>query len=174
MPNDPKYNWVYKELVKSPEDVSGALAYVLYKNAKIEYIESLGKQQIQPPSDAQLAEFHRVTNLPDTLSGYRERADLLLESFLDNVLAAQLAVFKAEMRTDAVIQAAKPSFLKGVVQNIVAGFVTTLITFGFVIGAWMYDEGPMKILTGAIKRMIEPETQASTVQGTPQPSEQKK
>lgn len=27
--------------------------------------------------------------------------------------------------------------------------VTTLITFGFVLGAWMWTEGPTKILSGA-------------------------
>lgn len=164
MANDPQYNWVYKELVKGSEDVSGALAYVLYKNAKIAYIESVVKEKSQQPSDADLAEFHRITNLPDTLNGYRERADALLESFLDNVLAEQLAVFKAELRTDAVINSVRPNFWTGVKQNIVAGIVSTLITFGFVLGAWMYTEGPAKILTGAANKMIGSDTQTSTTQ----------
>lgn len=176
MPNDPQYNWVYKELVKSSEDVSGALAYVLYKNAKIAYIENFLDDKGRAPSDAELAEFHRVTNLPDTLNGYRERADSLLQSFLDNVLAEQLAAFREELRSDAVIdavktniEAVKTSFAKGVGQNIVAGLVTTLFTFGFVLGAWMFNEGPMNILIGAAKKMIGPETQESTSQSPPQP-----
>jgi hypothetical protein len=195
MPNDPQYNWVYKELVKSSEDVSGALAYVLYKNAKIAYIENFLDEKGRAPSDAELAEFHRVTNLPDTLNGYRERADSLLQSFLDNVLAEQLAAFREELRSDAVIDAVKTnidavktnidsvktnidavktSFWNGVRQNIVAGLATTFFTFGFVLAAWMFSEGPMKILIGAANKMFGSEIQESTSQGTPQPTVPKK
>lgn len=38
------YNFVFKELVKDRDDVRGALAYVLYKNEKVEYIENYAKQ----------------------------------------------------------------------------------------------------------------------------------
>ena len=36
-----QYNWVYKELVQGPDDVVGALAYVLYKQQKIAFIEQI-------------------------------------------------------------------------------------------------------------------------------------
>ncbi len=164
MTNDPQYNWVYKELVKGSDDVRGALAYVLYKNSKIAYIDSFLSSNSRQPNAAELAEFHRMTSLSETLEGYRERADVLLETFLDNVLAEQLAAFKAEIRFDAAINAVKPSFKSGVWQNIVAGLVTTMITFGFVLCAWMYSEGPTKILTGAAYKMFGTDVQASGTQ----------
>ena len=45
MANDPNYNWIYKALVKDSNDVHGAVAYVLYKNEKIAYIEDFGNQR---------------------------------------------------------------------------------------------------------------------------------
>jgi hypothetical protein len=160
MADDPQYNWIYKELVKGPDDVSGALAYVLYKTDKIAYIESFAKAHDgRQPNDDDLTEFRRMTNLEGALGVYRDRADTLLESFLDNALTEQLAIFKAELRTDAVINAVKPSFKSGVMQNIVAGIFTTLIAFGFVLGAWIYNEGPSKIIIGAANKMLGTETQ---------------
>lgn len=181
MADDPKYNWIYKALVKGPDDVSGALAYGLYKTDKIAYIESFAKEKGHQPDASELAEFHRMTNLPGALDAYRERADALLETFLDNMLTEQLAVLKSEMRLDVainsvktevggikaalrvdeVIQAVKPKFMSGVWQNIVAGLVTTFITFGFVLGAWMYNEGPSKILSGAANRFLGTDAQAA-------------
>ena len=192
MANDPQYSWVYKELVDGSDDVRGALAYVLYKNAKIAYIENFAKANGKQPSEAELTEFHRMTSLSETLEGYRERADVLLEAFLDNVLAEQLALFKADMRfdeavnniksevggikselrVDEVIRAIKPKFMTGVWQNIVAGLVTTLITFGFVLGAWMYNEGPAKIMAGAANKMLGTDAQAAPpLQSVSQPQQ---
>lgn len=154
MADDPRYNWIYKELVKGPNDVSGALAYVLYKNDKIAYIESFAKEHERQPERDDLKEFTRMTNLPGALDAYRERADFLLEGFLDNVLAEQLTQLRQQVHDDAVVNAVKRSWLRGVSENLVAGLVTSLITFGFILAVWMYNEGPAKILTGVAKKML--------------------
>jgi hypothetical protein len=148
------YNWIFKELVKGPDDVSGALAYVLYKNEKVAYIERFTADQGRDPTEADLAEFHRMTNLPGRLDAYRSQADDLLETFLDNVLTTELLTYKQEVKDDATVKAVKTSFVSGVVQNVVAGLFTTLMTFGAVLAVWMYSEGPENILKGAYQRYM--------------------
>ncbi len=92
MANDPNYNWIYKALVNGPNDVHGAVAYVLYKNEKIAYIEHFVKEKGHQPDSNDLAEFHRMTNLPGRLESYREQADRLLEEFLEAMLATRIQV----------------------------------------------------------------------------------
>lgn len=92
MANDPNYNWIYKALVNGPNDVHGAVAYVLYKNEKIAYIEHFAKEKDRQPDSNDLAEFHRMTNLPGRLESYREQADRLLEEFLEAMLATRIQV----------------------------------------------------------------------------------
>lgn len=161
---------IFYALVEGPDDVSGALAYVLYKNEKTAYITRFAEDHGREPSDTDLAEFHRMTNLPDRLEAYRNRADALLETFLENALATELLTYKQDIKNDATvkaveqmhraqaaageatIRAVKTSFWSGVGQNITAGIVTTLMTFGFVMAAWMYDEGAGNILKRAFDR----------------------
>ncbi|MFZ4625483.1 MAG: hypothetical protein ACOYNF_14765, partial [Rhodoferax sp.] len=62
--------------------------------------------------------------------------------------------FTQQLRDDAILKQVRPSFKQGVYQNVVAGLVTTLMAFGLILGAWMYSEGPGKILTGAAAKFI--------------------
>jgi hypothetical protein len=164
MAEDPKYNWIYKALVKGPDDVSGALAYGLYKADKIAYIESFAKEKGHQPDTSELAEFHRMTNLPGALDTYRERADALLETFLDNMLTEQLDTYRTQVRDDAMVKAMTRGFWPGVWQNVVAGLFATLMTFGFVLAVWMYNEGPSKILSGAANKFLGTDAAASPAQ----------
>ncbi len=156
------YNFIYKKLVKSPNDVVGALAYGLYKEEKIAYITEFRAANDRDPVDADLLEFHRMTNVQQRIDAYRLQAEGLLQEFLDDVLGAELVEQQKSIRQDAMIRTmgehnrvllaamrGKFAFSKGVVQNIIAGLVTTGITFGFVLAAWMWHEGPDRILAGA-------------------------
>lgn len=165
MSDDPKYNWIYKKLVTDHNDVLGALAYVLYKEQKIRYIEKFVADEGHQPDDNDFEEFHRITNLDDSLVGYQERADVLLEKFLDNTLAEQLRELSKQMHDDAVVRAVQSGFWQGVGQNVVAGLVTMLMTFGLILAAWMYSVGPDKILSGAAKKYLS--TDADKPEQTP-------
>ncbi|QQX86684.1 hypothetical protein JJQ59_28405 [Cupriavidus necator] len=95
------YNWVYRELVGGSEDVCGALAYALYKQQKIAYIEEFVRSNHRQPTDAELQEFHRVTCLPVTLQSYSERAENLLNVFL------QVALEEKARETEEKLKAAQ-------------------------------------------------------------------
>lgn len=159
------YNYIFKELVKGPNDVSGALAYVLYKNEKVAYIEKFTKDQGHEPTEAELAEFHRMTNLPGRIEAYRTQAEDLLNTFMNNAVGAELRNYQQEIKDDAIVKAVKPAFWSGVLQNVVAGVFATLITFGFVMGVWMYSEGPSKIMKNGVDKYLGSE---STTPASPQ------
>lgn len=166
------YNYIYKKLVQSPNDVVGALAYGLYKEEKIAYLTEFKTANNRDPEDADLLEFHRLTNLQQRIDAYKLQAEGLLQEFLDDVLAEQLLVQEQQLQSELLSKKVdhlttlvttrandlrdevqrKQKFWVGVRQNIVAGLATTLLTFGFVLAAWMWAEGPTKILKGAWDR----------------------
>lgn len=161
MSQDPRYNWVYKELVTSQHDARGALAYVLYKQEKVAFIEDFVSRHQRPPNEADMAPFHAMTRLPHRLDAYRDQADNLLEEFLDNVLTNRLNDFTAKVRDDAIVKAVQTSWWRGVAENVVAGLVTTLITFFALLGMLVYTEGADKIFANALTKFNN-ETPAST------------
>lgn len=141
------YNHIYKTLVKGPDDIVGALAYALYKEEKLQFITDFEQTHKREPTDEELACFHQTSNLPARLASYQDRAQGLLEDFMDDVLATELIEQQQAIKDDAVIQAInqKYGFWRGVGQNVVAGFLATAITLGVTLGAFLYSEGPSRI-----------------------------
>lgn len=141
------YNYIYKTLVKGPDDIVGALAYALYKEEKLQFITEFEEKNSREPSDEELACFHQTSNLPARLISYQGRAQGLLEDFLDDVLASELIQQQQAIKDDAVVKAInqKFGFFRGVGQNVVAGFIATAITLGITLGAFLYSEGPARI-----------------------------
>lgn len=76
------YNWIYRELVESENDLVGAIAYSLYKRHKIEYINQCESETGNPPTNEQMAEFYRFSSSPTSLAGYRHKAEMILSSLL--------------------------------------------------------------------------------------------
>ena len=99
-----QYNWVYKELVQGPDDVVGALAYVLYKQQKIAFIEQIQQECKREPNEQELQSFHTISLLPDTLKSYQERAEALADQFLEVVLTAKLQQSEADIRQSVTLQ----------------------------------------------------------------------
>lgn len=150
---DPRYNWVYKELVANEGDVTGALAYVLYKQEKIAFIADFVSKNQRQPDDTDLAPFHAMTRLSQRLDAYRVSAELLMEVFLDNVLAEKLNEFTTNVRDDAIVKAVKTSWLRGVFENVVASVFTTALTFLALLCMLVYTEGPAKIFGNALAKL---------------------
>ncbi|UYY88127.1 hypothetical protein [Alcaligenes sp. SMD-FA] len=150
------YNFIYRQLVKAPNDVVGALAYALYKHEKVEYIAKFKQQHNNAdPSDKELAHFHLTSTTEARIGSYQQSAEALLNNFLTEVLTEAIEHHQEQVEQSMYMRAlrrakvdigkqidSKHSFLRGVWQNVIAGFVTTLITFGIILGAWMMTVGP--------------------------------
>jgi hypothetical protein len=97
------YNWVYRKLVQGPDDVVGALAYVLYKQQKIAFIEQIQRDQQREPNEQELQSFHTISALPETLASYQQRAEALADQFLEIALAARLQQAETEIRQSTTL-----------------------------------------------------------------------
>lgn len=109
-----QYNWVYKELVQGPNDVVGALAYLLYKQQKIAFLEKIQADHNREPTPEELGSFHTYTRLEETLQGFKDRAEALADEFLEVALSTKLQQAETLIRhsvTTEEVRAAKESIL---------------------------------------------------------------
>lgn len=170
-----EYNFLYKRLVQGPNDVAGALAYALYKAEKVAYIAECERKNGGPATDEDLQAFHLITNTSVRIEAYQNQAQELVRQFLTDILAQQLAQDRLELRQEYLAVAVddlkehakatrqdllsalaeKNSMWRGVWQNVIAGLVTMLLTFGFVLAVWMWEVGPNQILFGAWQKYIQ-------------------
>ena len=146
------YNWVYKELVKDENDLTGAIAYSLYKRQKIEYINQCTEETGKPPTDEQLAEFHRISSSTTSLEGYRLKADMLMsgllqfatESIIDDLQNQNKEVIYKELQTllspiETEI-AKKKSFKAMALEAMISvfGTIIVIILVGFLLKGYQW------------------------------------
>lgn len=87
---DKKYNFIYRKLVQDRDDIVGHVAYSLYKENKIQFIENFKKEHggIEP-GDKDFEAFHKISCLPDNINNYKRSAVELLRSFMNELLAEE-------------------------------------------------------------------------------------
>lgn len=85
------YNFIYKQIVESEDDIIGHIAYSLYKSNKIEFIEQFKEEhEGREPEDADFETFHRTTCLERSVKGYKEMANGILQRFMTVALEEQV------------------------------------------------------------------------------------
>lgn len=70
------YNFIYEKLVQGPDDLTGLVAYGLYKREKIEFIEQI-RAEGNEATDEQVRDFHRASNTQTRLQSYRTESEWL-------------------------------------------------------------------------------------------------
>ena len=138
------YSDVYDRLVHDDRDITGQVAYGIYKKSKREFIRKkqaeLGVTIIH---DDVVEEFY--ANQTDyTLELYRKHAQLLTREFIDETTREEVAKERQLLEQEhsraykKLADAVKPSFWSGVLQGIVASFLFVLA--GYIIlkmnGSW--------------------------------------
>jgi len=76
------YNRIYEKLVKSPDDVAGALAYCFYKEHKKDYCDFIRSKEGREPTETDLDRFHVMSCVPSAIGQYRERGELFVDVFI--------------------------------------------------------------------------------------------
>lgn len=144
------YNYIYEKLVQGPEDLTGLVAYGLYKREKIEFIERL-RADGQEVSDEQIQDFHHASNTGTRLQSYRDQAEKLLHAVIVNVIEEQAGDIQEQYESElakananhartvsdlATKLADSQKFWPGVWQNVVssliAAIVVALIVFAII------------------------------------------
>lgn len=131
---------VFSELVESPDDFLGMLAYSLYKRHKIEWL------QTHPQDDHQA--FKKVACTPQQIGMYRSQAEQMAKNFIDvsleqlgeemrNTISEGEVMSRLNQMQPALadkIDNLKPGFLKSFGNHLLGGFASALVAillFGF-------------------------------------------
>lgn len=73
------YNTIYEKLTADPNDLVGALAYIIYKKQKVEFCKN---HPGGAPGRAELDNFHNIASLQTSIDSYRAQAEALAQAFL--------------------------------------------------------------------------------------------
>lgn len=82
-----KYNYIYSLLVEGRADIIGHIAYALYKEDKISFIEKFKEEhEDMEPTEADLEQFNNFSSTQSQLDKYKLVSTAILQTFLDNSL----------------------------------------------------------------------------------------
>lgn len=127
----------YAALVKADADMTGHVAYALYKRDKLKFCEAYNTAHSRQPSTEALDVFIQSTNLPTRLAAYRSEAEEALEGFAQEVLDVTLEKERAAMNQQLIAELkAARSFGRAVWENLVANILALAV--GALIVAIIY------------------------------------
>lgn len=148
------YNYIYSKLVKNNNDLVGLIAYALYKQHKIEFIESFkANNNQQDPSEADFNSFYIGTCTQSSLSNYRDEAQNLLEKITLAAAREEINEFEESMLRDykkeieIAVKKNNPKWWISVGYSVIGAIVFSLfIALGSFLGSTSEKENVQMIL----------------------------
>lgn len=124
-----QYNYIYRHLVSSPEDLIGLLAYSIYKQHKIEFIEDFKKKKGCAPTDADIEGFIMSSVTPSQLEKYKESANTILSETVADAVQDEMErmSFDFQNAIEPVVKKHSSSWFKTVLLNVLGSFVFSII-----------------------------------------------
>ena len=137
------YNFIYKKLVKGKADIIGHIAYALYKDEKIAYIENFKKEKGKDPNEDDLKPFNDISSAEQSIAKYKFMAQHILQKFLDITLEEAMAEIEEDCTkkhiqlVEKVISPLKPlswarQYLRGTIQGFLGALVFTISTCALI------------------------------------------
>jgi hypothetical protein len=137
---------MYKLLVHDPDDALAALAFTTYKQHEMEVMDGILAATGEPPSQSDIDAFYIASSTPTMLAMYEQRAEILLNTFLEEALKSRKQALEMEFNATRIgqqlqsiqkKQSGKKSW-KGwaadVSGNLAVNFVTILVIAGLLFG----------------------------------------
>jgi len=128
-----KYNFIYDDLVKDDFDITGMIAYSLYKRDKVKFIQAT-KDEKGSFSDADLDGFHRLSKIAKTQ--YEDRAVLLFTSLTNEIVSTKVKL-SHELIKEIVEETASPkgfrNWARAITQSLIAAIIFTVMVFFFYL-----------------------------------------
>ena len=152
-----KFSYLYNQLVEKENDITGHIAYSLYKSSKIKFIEQFKEEHGgKTPTENDLESFHKAA--VTSIKGYQLQAEQLIADFTDILLE----------ETTAEIQANQLETLKTVVAPLVpkpkgpwSGFgmaivvkLAQTVVVGFIIFSILFAVSATHDFWGTIRNLI--------------------
>ncbi|MEL0655797.1 hypothetical protein V6257_12190 [Pseudoalteromonas issachenkonii] len=143
------YNFIYDQLVDSEDDIHGIISYSVYKRQKIQFIKSFkGTNGDDEPSEEDLKPFNALSMSDSQLEFYKSEATVLTQSFLKNVLDADLkereAYFSA--RVHAELNDIKPRHLLDIFKGALGSLLFVILTGVLYFAVWSLSTSPKMVI----------------------------
>lgn len=124
-----QYNYIYSQLVKDKNDVVGMLAYSIYKQHKIEFIEDFKKKKKGAPTDSDIENFIMSSVTPSQLEKYRESANAVLSEIVASSVQKELMSvdYEVQKAVEPIVKKHSCSSGKTIILNIAASFIFSII-----------------------------------------------
>lgn len=136
-----KYNYIYEELVKDDNDLTGMIAYSLYKSEKIKYLKKLSESGHEI-SDRDINNFHTASKI--RIKDYEEKSLNLFTDFIDDIIDRKVKMSN-EMIKEVVENTASPKGLinwaRAITQSVIGAVIYTLIVSIILFFVWFKNSG---------------------------------
>lgn len=156
-----KYNFIFSKLVHDENDLVGLIAYALYKQHKIEFIESFKATHGGiDPDDEDLDSFCLSSCTPSSLNSYRDEAQSLLEKLTLEAAKEEISNFQNDMllnyrqEIENAVKNNKPKWWNSVLCSLIgAAAFSLLIALGSYLGRTSEKEN-VEIITNTINSLL--------------------
>ena len=143
------YNFIYDQLVDSEDDIHGIISYSVYKRQKIQFIKAFkAKNDGNDPNPVDLKPFNDLSTSDAQLEFYKSEATVLTQSFLENVLEADLkereAYFSA--RVHAELSNIKPSHFLDIIKGALGSLLFVVLTGVLYFAVWSLSTSPKMVV----------------------------
>lgn len=138
-------------LIAGPNDVAGALAYIVYKRSKIEWRAQFYAAHLRQPDLAEEEAFVQVQMLPESVASLRQRGKRLAAHFVQEALAEKMAAIAIEISQSEL--AAKFAVLDASVQSSLQQ-IQTRLDEKRTLGAWCKDIGTTLVASLALVAIV--------------------
>lgn len=143
-----QYNYIYKKLVNSEDDLIGLIAYGIYKKHKIEFIEQIQEENKREPTDEECSSFFISSTTDSQIIKYRNDASSLLSEVVANTTAEELDRYESEMLAsyESSIKKCLPPWWHNVLWSVLASFVFAgLGIFFYYLGLTEKQSTPQQV-----------------------------
>lgn len=151
------YNSIYKKLVTEEDDLIGLIAYALYKQHKIEFIELYKKEHDgAEPSDEDMRSFAISSCTESLLVSYRDEAQLLLEKLTLAAAREEISEFEEKMLRDykSVVSSAvkenSPGWFMSICVSVIGALVFSVLIWLFTSLGQSIEKDKVELITNTI------------------------
>ncbi|CUI06410.1 hypothetical protein [Massilia antarctica] len=142
---------VYTTLISGPDDVPGALAYVVYKRMKIEWRAHFHATYSRQPDASEEKSFVQIQMLPANIASLKQQGELVAAEFLQEVLSEKMATLAIKVSQSELAEkfAALDANVTSSLQRI-----QIQLDEKKTIGGWMKDIGTAFVSSPALAAIV--------------------
>lgn len=154
-----KYNYIFSKLVDNETDLIGLVAYGLYKNNKIEFLQNFKEKNKREPTEEELDSFNEYSWTDNSLQNYIRIAESNITDLMNETVSQEVESRKNEFFNNQtteirnIVKELKPKsawdgFGLRVLQSFIASILAASLIFLIIFIIKSSQEGIMNTLKG--------------------------